>query len=186
MAWSMDGVIDSDELASILKLLPDRETQADIQLAVSMDGNLIQGESVSARGENTLAVLGYHIKLQINTSDSGNLNLGSLWIIRTIDAASATLSSALKSGSGTSKKRFLVELDVYKAGGSAITGIGSAPVIRFVLENARLIFQSFQTNNSNGIPTEVLAFTYKSIEVNTAPQLSSGITGAVRTCILSN
>lgn len=186
MAWNMDGVIDTDELNSILSLFPDDKTQADVELAVALDGNVIMGETTGKAGDNVLQLIGYHIKIQVNPNDENRLNLGSLWAIRNVDSASAALTSALKACMGQSKKTLDVELAVYKAGAIGGGGIGPRPYIRLILDGARLILQTFQMNKTSGITTEVLAFTYKALEVQTSPQLSSGLIGPVSSCQLKS
>jgi type VI protein secretion system component Hcp len=182
MAWNDNGSVDSEELLSILSMFPSGETQMDIDLIVSIDGSNIQGENLRTWGENTLSAYGYYFKTQVLPGNT--LQGGVLWVARNLDVSSASLTSALKACTGSSKKTLSASLRVFKAGGTELIGIEAKPVIKFMLENARILLQSFITNNPTGLPTEVLAFAYSNITIETAPQLSSGNIGPVRTCQL--
>jgi type VI protein secretion system component Hcp len=185
MAWSNDGIIDADELISVMKLMPEGETQMDIELTVKMDGNPILGEGVGTSGDNVLSAFGYHFKVMLNTHKERAVAPMALWVGRNLDAASASLTSALKTCGGNSDKSLEVELRVFRAGGSNILGAFPKPLIVFKLADARLSFQSFVTSSSSGLPTEFLAFLYRSIEIKTTPQMASGIAGATRSCVLT-
>jgi type VI protein secretion system component Hcp len=183
MAWNSNPNVDAEELLSVLSMFPLGETQMDINLIVTIDGANIQGENLRTWGEDAISAYGYFFKTQV--TDANYVDAGSLWVARNLDVASASLTSALKACSGTSKKRMSACLRVFRAGGNDIIGIAPKPVIKFTLQDAQIVFQTFLTNNPTGLPTEVLAFAYKTITIETAPQLASGIIGAVRTCQLT-
>jgi hypothetical protein len=192
MAWNNDDNIDAEELGSIAKLVSPTTTPLDLVLSITMDGNAIQGEVPGKYGINTLGVLGYHFKFQRKQSDN-TMGCCPLWVGRDVDAASAAISSAMKACSGKSKKSLNVELRAFKAGGGERTfrapGDSLAlekqrPVLLIRLEEALIGIQAFQSNGFNGNPMEIIAFSYRGMVIETSPQLSSGITGATRTCDL--
>jgi hypothetical protein len=183
MSWNNDGRLDPEETLAIIKMFPDVETQMDIELIVKFEGSSIQGENLRTWGENTLHALGYFFNVQTNRENS--LDAGLFWVLRNIDVATASLTSALKACSGASKKRMSVRLRVFKAGGSDLVGIAARPSIEFILDESYIKVQSFLTSSPTGLPTEILGFEYKSITVETSPQLGSGIIGATRSCQLT-
>jgi type VI protein secretion system component Hcp len=185
MSFDREEAIDPDELGAVLKLFPDGATQMDMELNVELDGSDIEGEGFGTSGDKTLAISGYFWKAQMFGDDGYKVIPGSLWISRNLDVASASLTSALKACSGNAKKRMCVELKVFRAGGTNLVGIVAKPVICFKLSNARIAFQAFLTNSPTGLPTEVLAFSFETIQIETAPQMASGIIGAVRVCQLT-
>lgn len=184
MAWNDDGTIDADELLSIIKLFPSGSTQMDIELSVKLEGNAILGEGIGTSGENVLSAFGYHFKVQLIQKMDNVIAPMALWVARNLDAASASLTSALKACGGGSKKTLEVELRVFRAGGVNVVGLIPRPLVVFRLSQARLSFQSFVTNSPAGLPTEILAFQYKGIVIETTPQMASGIAGATRSCSL--
>jgi type VI protein secretion system component Hcp len=183
MAWNDDVTVDPEELQSILSMFPQGETQMDMDLTVTIDGTNIRGENLSTWGEDTISAYGYYFKAQLNHAKAAFP--GTFCVARNLDVASASLTSAFKACSGTSKKTMSVCLRVFRAGGNDIIGITPKPVIKFTLHDSYILLQAFLTNNPSGLPTEVLAFNYRSITIETAPQLASGLIGAVRTCQLS-
>jgi type VI protein secretion system component Hcp len=185
MAWNNDGRIDAEEFGTILKLMSATSGSMDLGLLVKIDGSFIQGEVKGKSGIDMLAVFGYYLRNQLSADSSGELIPGTFWIIRDLDAATASLSSAMKACSGKSKKKLEVELRAFKAGAITVEAGVFRPVICFKLEGAHIVFQAFITNSPSGIPSEVIAFNYRSITIETTPQLASGQMGATRTCELS-
>jgi type VI protein secretion system component Hcp len=181
MAWNNDGRVDAEELGSILKLMPACSGSMDLGLLIKIDGSFIQAEIKGKSGSDMLPIFGYHYKSQISP-ESGALIPGSFWIIRDLDAATASLSSAMKACSGKSTKTMDVELRAFKAGGAKVAGEANRPVICFKLEGAFITMQVFLTHSPTGIPSEVVSFNYRSITIETTPQLESGQMGATRNC----
>jgi type VI protein secretion system component Hcp len=183
MAWNTDGNIDAEEIGSVLKLMPTTSGSMDLELSIQIDGTFIQGESKSSHGNgDVLSVFGYYFKSQISLDLKRNLKPGPFWVVRDLDAATASLSSAMKALSGDTTKMMIVELRAFKAGGMKTAGEVSRPVLNFKLDQAIIAFQGFHTSSPSGIPSEVLGFNYRSITIETTPQLESGLMGATRNC----
>lgn len=190
MAWNNDNKVDAEELQSIIKLVAPTSTPLDLTISIKLDGNAVQGEVPGKYGINNINIFGYHFKFQRNPS-SDVMECYPLWVGREMDAASAAITSVMKACSGKSKKSLDVELRAFRAGGEQRTfrapGDSLAlekqrPVLLIRLEEALIGIQAHQSNGFNGNPMEIIGFSYRAILIETSPQMSSGITGATRTC----
>jgi hypothetical protein len=186
MAWNNEEWIDPEELGSLLKLMPTSSGLMDLELSIKIDGSFIQGESKSKHGgSDVLALFGYYFKSQLLHS-TGNLHCASFWIIRDVDAATASLTSAMVASSGKKNAKLMdVELRAFKSGGPKVLGEVVRPTLCFKMERTLIGFQAFHTNSPSGIPSEVVGFSFARMTIETTPQLESGLMGATRTCVLT-
>jgi hypothetical protein len=181
MAWNNDNNVDAEELQSIIKLVAPTSAPLDLTISIKLDGNAVQGEVPGKYGINNVNIFGYHLKFTRNLADN-SMMATALWVGREVDAATAALSSTMKACCGKSKKSLSIELRAYRAGGGVIVGENQRPVLLLRLQEARIGLQSLLSNGPNGIPSEILAFTYRGLLLETSPQTDSGITGATRSC----
>ncbi len=179
MSWDSNATIDWDELGSIIRLLPSAPTAMDIQMVFTSPKGAIEGEGV---GENKylLPIFGYAFKAQRKgaTVDSSIVAAHAFWVIRNVDAASASLMSVMLKPGGKDKFSS-VSVYVFKSG-DQVAGMERQPMIEFNLGNAVIAFHSIVTAGNSGTPVEVLSLSFDDIEVNTAPQQDSGLRGALR------
>jgi hypothetical protein len=73
-----------------------------------------------------------------------------------------------------------VELATYKAGGDALTK-NTQPILRINLKASRIRTYTLLGGGAVGGAVEIVEFTFRELEINSAPQQGSGKRGAVRT-----
>jgi hypothetical protein len=176
MSFNGDGVLDAEEMASLIRMASN--DGRDIGMVVKNNGADIVPESLRSYfdGAARLDVMGYHFVWYSNLSDSkGKPNAGPLIVVRRSDAASASLMALLQQSSDS----LLVVLSAFKASGDK-NSQDMLPTFEYEIREARLSHVGFQTDPTFG-PCEVLIFSARTFELRTAPQLQTGIRGAVRT-----
>jgi hypothetical protein len=183
MAWNNDNDVDAEELQSIIRLVAPTSKPLDLTISIKLDGNAVQSEVPGKYGINNINLFGYHLKFTRHFSDN-SMKGTALWVGREVDAATAAISSTMKACCGTTKKSLSVELRAHRAGGGVIVGESERPVLLIRLQEARIGLQSILSNGPNGIPSEILAFTYRDLLFETSPQTDSGITGATRSFVM--
>ena len=75
-----------------------------------------------------------------------------------------------------------VQLSVFKASGDSATDM--QPTLEFLLEGARVDTHSILTGGTPKRACEIIFFHYRKIEIRSAPQLRTGLRGAVRSCVI--
>jgi hypothetical protein len=182
MSWDNNVNIDWDELDSVLKLMPSGPTAMDIHMTFSTSRAAIEGEG---NDPTLIPILGYAFKAQRLTSGNTpqSITPSPLWIVRNADSATASfLSAMITPGSGNSYADIRVK--VFRSG-EVLTGASANPMIQFIVTNGAIGFHSIVTCGTSGSPLEVMAIGYREIEICTAPQMASGIRGAVRSARFS-
>jgi type VI protein secretion system component Hcp len=180
MSWDSDPTVDWEELQSIVQALPRVETSLDFGLWVDTGAQLIMGDGADKSDDEwRLSAYGYLIKNQFLKA-SKEVQNSAVIVARYVDAATASLSSFLNNGR-SGRPNAKVTLKCFKAG-TQVDGAETPASLELELEGARLVMQAIIGASPNGMPAEILAFTYTKLTINTRSQLTSGINGAVRTC----
>jgi hypothetical protein len=103
-------------------------------------------------------------------------------VVRLCDVASASILSLLKSQT----EQLRVVLSAFRAGGDSLT-ITMQPTFEVEINNGRVASYSvFTPAILDGMPCEVICFAHQGLEIRSAPQLQTGMRGAVRTCNLNS
>ncbi|MDA7418759.1 type VI secretion system tube protein Hcp [Xenophilus arseniciresistens] len=182
MSFNSDGVLDQDEALRLLDLATREDTGRDVVLRVESKGVVYEGESERQfeDGKQRMAVLGYFLSNRVETppgTSKGRVVNGPLTLVRSSDAATASLASLLQSQASDLK----VTLAVFRAGGD--DSKDAQPMLQMDLQDARLAVHCVLSGGHLGRPAEVLGFTYRTLTMSSAPQAKSGLRGAVRTCV---
>lgn len=185
MSFNNDGALDQDEALRLLDLASREDTGRDVVLRIESKGVVYEGENERQfeDGKQRMAVLGYFIANRVETppgTSKGRVVTGSLTLVRASDAATASLASLLQSQANDLK----VTLQVFRAGGD--DSKDAQPMLQLDLQEARVQVHCLLSGGHLGRPAEVLAFTYRSLTISSAPQAKSGLRGAVRTCVFNN
>jgi hypothetical protein len=179
MSWDTNEAVDWEELYSIIALLPRVETGADLRLWVYTGAQRIAGDGADQLDDEfCLSAYGYVSKIQ--RYDDGRLIPSVVYVARYVDAATASLSSFL-SHSSAPRPSAKVVLKSYKAG-TQVVGMENQASLELELLGARPYMQAFISASPNGMPAELLAFTYSKMTINTRSQLTTGQNGATRSC----
>lgn len=133
-----------------------------------------QGPIKAEDGTAQLPVLGFEWGLTTTSAVTTDKSLGRreyrpLFVARRCDAATASILSGLAANEGMTVKLSVFESNTDKQA-----------VWELNLKSARLLQHITHTGGSIGGAQEVLALAAKEFELQTAPQLSSGIRGGVR------
>lgn len=142
----------------------------------------IEGESdrVFEDGKPRMEVTGYYFAALSPTDQgtgqsTGKRRYSSLRVVRQTDAATASMLSMF-----ATNDNITVELATYKAGGDALTK-NTQPILRINLKAARIRTYTLLGGGAVGGAVEIVEFTFRELEINSAPQQGSGKRGAVRT-----
>ena len=183
MSFNQDGKLDPDEALRLLETMSG-ESVMDFTMLLESKGSVIEGESNRKfeDGKKRMALGGYHYCTDIVTppgSSKGQVRCSMLVVVRYSDAATASIASLLKNQDADIK----VTISVFKAGGDVSKD--QQPTLELLLEEARVHTQSLLTGGQPKRPCEIIYFAFRKIEIRSAPQLDTGLRGAVRTCVLT-
>ncbi|CAN5717465.1 hypothetical protein BH11PSE13_BH11PSE13_11260 [soil metagenome] len=184
MSWTLDGTLDPDEALRLLDHMSG-ESGNDFLMLIESKGSVIEGESERhfEDGKKRMDIAGYSYLSEVVTppgASKGKVRASSLIVVRDCDAATASVASLLKNQDDAIK----VTLSVFKAGGDDSKDSQSS--LEFVLEGARITTHCVLTGGRPKRPCEIIYFQYRKIEIRSAPQVATGLRGAVRTCVLTN
>ena len=184
MSWTIDGTLDPDEALRLLDHLSN-EAGNDFAMMIESKGNVVEGESPRQYedGKKRMDIGGYAYLAEVVTppgSSKGKVVNKSLIVVRDCDAATASIASLMKNQDSDIK----VTLSAFKAGGDPFRDM--QPTLEFVLEEARITTHTILTGGRPKQPREIVFFSYRKIEIRSAPQQGSGQRAAVRTCTFTN
>lgn len=184
MSLNADGRIDTDEALRLLDLSLHAEGANDIALSIDNNRTPVEGESrrTYSDGKPRIDLLGYDVHAGLRIAPgvaTPSLVLSHLYVVRRTDAATASIASLLRSQTPTLK----LTLSIYRAGGDPIRD--ADPMVEFIFEGARVSEIALLTGGAVGVPSEIIRFGYRVMKIQSAPQLASGLRGAVSTCELS-
>lgn len=178
------AVMDMEEALRTLEMVGNRSEKTDLWMYVESErAGAIAGESerVFADLKSRMEVRGYYISGGA-TSDSANSQArarrqySSLRVVRLTDATTSSLMSLFSSNDSLT-----VELTKYKAGGDVSKDL--QPSFKIKIEKARIktftILSGEEVSSSSAV--EIIEFAFRKISIDSAPQLLSGLRGAVRT-----
>ncbi|MDH6592560.1 hypothetical protein M2165_002449 [Variovorax sp. TBS-050B] len=180
MSWTYDGKLDPDEALRLLDHLSG-ESGNDFAMMIESKGSPIEGESKRTYedGKQRMDIGGYSYKTDVVTppgATKGKLRNYPFIVIRDCDAATASIASLLKNQDADLK----VTVSVFKAGGDSSKDLQSH--LEFVMEGARVQCHAIVTGGQPKRPCDIIFFSYRKLEVRSAPQQQTGARGAVRTC----
>ncbi|RZL96397.1 MAG: hypothetical protein EOP82_00805 [Variovorax sp.] len=183
MSWTKDGTLDPDEALRLLDAVSG-ESGNDFVMLIENKGTVVEGESERGHedGKQRMDIAGYLYLAEVRTppgSTKGAIRHAELIVIRDCDAATASIASLMKNQDSEIK----VQLSVFKASGD--TAADLQPTLEFLLEGARVDAQCILTGGTPRRPCEIIFFQYRKIEIRSAPQMITGLRGAVRSCMLS-
>ncbi|MBU1360202.1 MAG: type VI secretion system tube protein Hcp [Gammaproteobacteria bacterium] len=183
MSWNMDGTLDPDEALRLLEHMSG-DSDNDFVMLIENKGNVVEGESGRAHedGKQRMDVAGYAYLAEVVTppgSSKGKVRNNAFIVVRRCDAATASIASLMKNQDSDIK----VQLSVFKAGGDNASDM--QPTLEFVLEGARVDTHSILTGGRPKQACEIVFFHFRKIEIRSAPQVKTGLRGAVRSCLFS-
>jgi len=181
MSFNNDGVLDVDESLRLIDLAARGDAGSDMAMSIQSKGTAVEGESERTYddGKKRMQILGYFVRAWVHTppgSNKGRVSTTTLSVVRESDAATASLASLLNKQAADLE----VVLSVYKAGGD--NSPDAQPTLELTLQEARLDHHCLLSGGALGRPCEVVSFQYRTLAVKSAPQVTSGQRGAVRTC----
>ncbi|WP_399697640.1 type VI secretion system tube protein Hcp [Xenophilus sp.] len=181
MSFNNDGKLDVDEALRMVDLAASGDPDGDMAMSVQSKGSPVEGESRRAYddGKKRMDVKGYFFRSWVHTppgSNKGRVSLTTLSVVRESDAASASLAGLLNKQADDLE----VVISVYKASGD--DSPEEQPTLEITLKQARLDQHCLLSGGALGRPCEVLSFQYRTLVLASAPQVKSGLRGAVRTC----
>ena len=180
MAFQQDGILDADEARELYGLIAPGPADVDMVMMIERKGAPIEGESPRQfeDGKPRMEIGGYLWSAQtVASGGKTRVSPMSLLVARRSDAATASVASILRA----QDLDLRVVIGVYKAGGDA-RSTDAQPVFEMVLESARIAVHMLHSGGPWGVPSEIIAFTYRSIVIKSAPQTRTGARGAVREC----
>lgn len=184
MSFNNDGLMDPDEALRTLDLLSS-ESGSDFHMMIENKGTKLSGESkrLFDGGMEMLDIGGYFYESDVLStpgSSKGQVRALPFMVVRDCDAATASIASLMNS----QDNQLIVNVLVFKAGGD--TGQDMQPFLEIELRGARIGKHAILTGGRPKRPCEIILFQYREIEIKTAPQLLSGLRGAVRAAKLTN
>jgi len=101
-----------------------------------------------------------------------------LTVVRQADSASAILTQL----TNTRAANLRATISKYLAGGDASVTADTLPMFELKIDEAQITAQYFITAPGDVMLYEILVFSYRKIEIRTAPQQGTGSRGATREC----
>lgn len=178
------SLLSIDELRRTIELASGARSGSDMVMLVDNAGTIVEGESVRRHpdGKSRLDITGWHWG-QSAHSESGAVDaarhLTPLTVVRLADSASGSL--AILASNRT--RKITARISIYRSGGDS-TAIETEPMFEVNIGEAQIVGQYFVTA-ADATLREVLVFSYRSVQIRTAPQKSSGSRGAVRECLIT-
>lgn len=180
MAFQQDGILDADEARELYGLIAPGPADVDMVMMIERKGTPIEGESPRQfdDGKSRMEIGGYVWSAQtVASAGKHKLSVTSLLVARRSDSATASIASILRA----QDLDLRVLIGVYKAGGDT-RSTEAQPVFEMTLESARIVVHMLHSGGPWGVPSEIIAFAYRSIVIKSAPQTRTGARGAVREC----
>ncbi len=175
--------LDINEALRTLDLVRSDSNPLDIVLQVKGKRvGQIEGESDRVFEDNKprMDVTGYYFAALSPTDQgtgqaTGKRRYSSLRVVRPTDSATASMLSMFATNDDIT-----VDLSTFKAGGDALSK-DAQPILKIGLKEARLRTYTLLGGGAVGGAVEIVEFTFREIEITSAPQQTSGKRGAVRT-----
>ncbi|RZL89108.1 MAG: hypothetical protein EOP76_16525 [Variovorax sp.] len=175
-------VLSPNEALGVLDSL-EYDEQSDIVMFVASAGNQVAGEDTRTLDDVPgLFITSFFFQsyaLQAAGSASGMVSAEPLTVVRQCDAATATLASLHYK----QVEDLVIGIDVFRAGG---VDVKADPFFSLMMEGGRITSQYlFMGGRPIRRPHEILTIDFTGFTVETAPQVTSGQRGGVRTARLS-
>jgi len=175
--------LDMNEALRTLDLVRCEVNPLDIVMQVKgARAGQIEGESerVFEDRKPRLDVTGYYFAALSPTDQSSGQatrrrSYSALRVVRLTDSATASMLSMF-----ASNDNITVDLSTFKAGGDTLS-IDAQPFLNICLKDARIRTYTLLGGGAVGGAVEIVEFTFREIEITSAPQQTSGKRGAVRT-----
>lgn len=184
MSFNNGGYLETDDALRMLDLLS-QESGSDFYMSVESKGKKVAAESPTLFSDNmeVLEIGGYSYVAEVASAPGSGKGVSRglpLAVVRDCDAATASIASLLCS----QDSELIVNILVFKAGGD--NGRDRQPFFEIELTGGRVSQHAILTGGVPKRPCEIIVFSYRAVEIKTAPQLTSGIRGAVRAAKLIN
>lgn len=184
MSFNQDQVLDADEALRIIDMLAG-ESGTDYHMMIDNKGKKIVGESQRVFGDvmEMMDIGGYYYNAKVTAapgSTKGVVKVSPLIVVRDADAATASIAGLLNN----QDQDLVVNILVFKASGDGSNDL--QPFFQIELRGARVAFHAVITGGVPKRPCEIIAFQQREAEIRSAPQLNTGLRGAVRTARLVN
>jgi len=187
-SFTPNDIPNPDEILRLFDLASEQAVAAnqDMVLLIEHKGTPIEGESPRKfeDGKKRLSALGCLLisgvkeaspnrtKVIVTTSD--------LIVVRQCDAATASIANLFKK----QEEDLKVQISFFKTDGAG-TSEDQQPMLEITIERGRIAYFSMLTSSKFcGAPCEVIAFAHQGLKIDSAPQLKSGLRGALRVCDL--
>ncbi|SCX74731.1 type VI secretion system tube protein Hcp [Variovorax sp. EL159] len=183
MSFNNGGYLETDDALRMLDLLS-QASGSDFYMSVESKGKKVAGEIQTLFSDNmeVLEIGGYSYVAEVASAPGSGKGVARglpLAVVRDCDAATASIASLLYSQDSD----LIVNILVFKAGGD---NADRQPFFEIELTGGRVSQHAILTGGVPKRPCEIVVFSYRAIEIKSAPQLVSGIRGAVRAAKLVN
>lgn len=184
MSFNQDQLLDTDEALRLLDMMSG-ESGVDFHMMIDNKGKKLVGESQRVFGDamEMMDIGGYYYNAKVSAapgSSKGVVKVSPVIVVRDADAATASIASLLNS----QDHDLVVSILVFKASGDSSNDL--QPFFQIELRGARVSYHGVITGGTPKRPCEIIVFQQREAEIRTAPQVSSGLRGAVRTAKLVN
>lgn len=172
-----------DNLLQLTRLVHTHNMGADLVMAMENGGTPVTGDNTRRHddGKPRLDILGLTWGLASATlggAAQGPRSYAPLTVVRQADSASAILTQLCNNRAASLR----AAIGMYRAGGDASAATDTLPMFELKIEEAQITGQYFITAPGEVMLYEILVFSYRKIEIKTAPQQATGSRGATREC----
>ncbi|PZQ74535.1 MAG: hypothetical protein DI563_12020 [Variovorax paradoxus] len=172
-----------DNLLQLTRLAHTNQMGADLVMAMENSGTPVTGDNVRRYpdGKPRLDMVGMSWGLAsatIGGAAQGPRSYAPLTVVRQADSASAILTQLTNNRAANLR----ATISKYLAGGDASVTADTLPMFELKIDEAQITAQYFITAPGDVMLYEILVFSYRKIEIKTAPQQGTGSRGATREC----
>lgn len=172
-----------DQLLQLTRLANTNKMGADLVMALENSGTPVTGDHSRSYpdGKPRLDILGLNWGLASATmggAAQGPRSYSPLTVVREADSASAILTQLTNNRAANLR----AAIGKYRAGGDASVSADTLPMFELKIEEAQITGQYFITAPGEVMLYEMLVFSYRKIEIKSAPQQGTGSRGASREC----
>jgi len=172
-----------DNLLQLTRLAHTHRMGADLVMAMENSGTPVTGDNVRRYpdGKPRLDMVGLSWGLtsaSVGGAAQGPRSYAPLTVVREADSASAIFTQL----ANTRAANLRASIGKYLAGGDASVTADTLPMFELKIDEAQITAQYFITAPGDVMLYEILVFSYRKLEIKTAPQQGTGSRGATREC----
>jgi hypothetical protein len=172
-----------DNLLQLTRLAHTQRMGADLVMAMENSGTPVSGDNVRRYpdGKPRLDMVGLSWGLasaSVGGAAQGPRSYAPLTVVREADSASAIFTQLTNNRAANLR----ASISKYLAGGDASVTADTLPMFELKIDEAQITAQYFITAPGDVMLFEILVFSYRKIEIKTAPQQGTGSRGATREC----